>query len=176
MADHKIFKPVSMASLNVDSLVNVVVLEADADNGTFVVLGDATETIFGETEEGCYEAALANAIANVVAVLDGDTNGLADGYDVGLRDPRKAYNKAGTPTRARLLAAGDVFAIEEKAINGIAAAYVIIDATAGEEGKLEFTADVTGAAFYGKVIGGGTIVVGGTYVDDAVLIRVIKNC
>ena len=69
MNTHKIFKPSLMASQNIDSLVKTVVLDADCDNGTAVVIGAPTDTIFGETDANCFEADLASTAADVIAFL-----------------------------------------------------------------------------------------------------------
>ncbi|MDD3063888.1 MAG: hypothetical protein PHX50_13860 [Massilibacteroides sp.] len=175
---HKVFKPVSMASMNIDSLVKPVVIASDVDNGVFVKIGDAGSTIFGEVEEGCVSAVLASAKTDVVGVIDSSANPLADGYDVGLQDPRDVYSKANIPTRARLLFPFDEFLVETAAINGTLGAnkHVVIDTTLGQSGKLIYANTFEDCAFVAQIIATGVpIVVGGTYIGAGTLLRVIRN-
>ena len=174
---HNVFEPKQMASLNVDSLVRTVVLTADVDNGTAVVIGNPGTTIFSEVEIGACSATKASAVGDVIAVIDGDGNSLADGYDVGLVDPRGFYNLANKATRARVLVAGDEFAIPTAAINGtfVAQPYVVVDITGGQEGKFELADSVEGYAFAGKILSRAIPVLYGATKVDFTLIRVIRN-
>jgi hypothetical protein len=178
MNTHKIFKPSLMASQNIDSLVKTVVLDADCDNGTAVVIGAPTDTIFGETDANCFEADLTSTAADIVAIIDGDGNGTAEGYDVGLKDPRAFYNVAGYATRARVLQPFDEFVIENTAINGeyVAQTNIVVDTTVGQEGKFVLADAITGYAFAGEILAIDiSIVVGNTYVGAGTLVRVVRN-
>lgn len=176
---HVVFEPKQMMSLSNDSLVRTVVLDSDADNGTAVVLGLPLTTIFDEVEIGACNAIVASEITDVIAVLDGDGNGTADGYDVGLADPRHFYNVANKATRARILMPFDEFAMPTAAINGafVAQTHIVVDTAAGEEGKFVLT-DVAGAAaatFAGLILNRAIPVLFGNTKVDFTMIRVIKN-
>jgi hypothetical protein len=174
---HNVFEPKQMASVNVDSLVRSVVLASDVDNGTAVVLGVQPNTIFGEVEIGTYAATLASAQGDIISIIDGDGNSLLEGYDVGLVDPRGAYNPANKVTRARFLFVNDEFMIQTAAINGTfgSQGYVVVDTTGGQEGKFELIDNPAGYAFIGKIINRAVPILFGNTKVDFTLIRVIRN-
>lgn len=175
---HNVFQPIQMASMNVDNYVRTVVLTADIDNGTFVVVGDPSTTIFSEDEVGCNAATLSASVSSLVAVVDGTKNPLSEGtYDVGLNDPRAAYNPANYATRVRILQPFDEFVILTSFINGnyVAQPYVIVDVTGGEEGMLEYSQTISEEYFVGEILTRTYPIMIGKTVVNGTLIRVMRN-
>jgi hypothetical protein len=102
---------------------------------------------------------------------------LTEGYDIGIIDPRAAYNPADYSTRARILQPFDEFVILTSFINGSFSAqpYVIVDVTGGEEGMLEYANSISEEYFVGEIISlTYPLMIGKTLVNGA-HIRVMRN-